>query len=436
MNPHKSSPPDGNSGNSDMQEQPQADISSDGAATRTAAASDNVHTQQTLAANVIRSQIDSLYSGDQTTTTPTQSQTELHIEPNVPAAQADTNPYHRTHTSHPQPEADQWKQYHTAWQNYYQKYYENFYTAQAAQTSAPTPTRISDESVKTKESPRHEGYFTQQPVEPVNESPEVLSNDQALLELRQKLLGRVQESAKKIRKSRHFIPILSALGVVIIFVFIQYNQIVTANVLAYVSPGSIDPQNIVVDPTTDVVVTQEPRLIIPKINVDVPVAYDIGTDNSSQMAAMANGLAHFPIAGASSHPGEIGNTVLAGHSSNDLFDGGDYKFIFAQLEKLSVGDSVYANYKGKRYTYVVTKIQVVKPDDVAALVYPTTKPVLTLLTCTPLGTALNRLLVTAEQVSPDPTAAATAPTSSGTPSSTTSIPGDNGTLFEKLFGLK
>jgi sortase A len=396
MHPDKSNPPDGNSGNSDLQGP----------------------THQASAANVIRSQIENLYDNGQTAVT-------------TGAAQTDTNPYHRTHTQHPLPEAEQWKEYHTAWQNYYQKYYENYYTAQAA--AAPTAT------ASVASSPKEDGYFSQQAaesVEPVRETPEALSNDQALYELRQKLLGRVQESAKKIRKSRHFVPIISALAVVFIFIFIQYNQVVTANVLAYVSPGSIDPQNIVVDPTSDVVVTQEPRLIIPKINVDVPVSYDIGTDNASQMAAMANGLAHFPVAGASSHPGEVGNTVLAGHSSNDLFDSGDYKFIFAQLDKLNVGDSVYANYKGKRYTYVVTKTQVVAPTDVAALVYPTTKPVLTLLTCTPLGTALNRLLVTAEQVSPDPTEAATAPAGSGTPGTTTAIPGDNGTLFEKLFGTK
>jgi sortase A len=399
MHPDKSNPPDGNSGNSDAQ----------------------APTQQASAANVIRSQIDTLYgnAGQGTTTQPVAAQADT---------QADTNPYHRTHNPHPQPEAEQWKEYHTAWQNYYQKYYENYYTAQAANNPVAVAAVAS--------SPKEDGYFAHQPAEPVRETPESLSNDQALYELRQKLLGRVQESAKNIRKSRHFIPILSALAVVIIFVVIQYNQIVTANVLAYVSPGSIDPQNIVVDPTTDVVVTQDPRLIIPKINVDVPVTYDVGTDNASQMAAMAKGLAHFPGAGASSHPGEIGNTVLAGHSSNDLFDSGDYKFIFAQLEKLAVGDSVYANYKGKRYTYVVTKTQVVKPSDVGALVYPTTKPVLTLLTCTPLGTALNRLLVTAEQVSPDPTVAATAPAGSGTASPTSSIPGDNGNLFEKLFGGK
>ena len=377
---------------------------------------EEIKTQQAAAADVIRSQIGNLYdsqAGEPATAT---------------TAQADTNPYHREHKDHPLPEAEQWKQYHTAWQNYYQKYYENYYIAKAA-----TPPVLE---VKESTPSRHEGYFAQQPIAPAHEeTPEELSNSEALFELRQKLLGRVQASAKKIRKSRHFIPIISAVAVVLVFVFIQYNQVITANVLAYVSPGSIDPQNIVVDPTTDVTVTQDPKLIIPKINVDVPVTYDIGTDNSSQMAAMANGLAHFPIAGASSHPGEVGNTVLAGHSSNDLFDTGDYKFIFAQLDKLNVGDSIYANYKGKRYTYVVTKVQVVAPTDVNALVYPTTKPVLTLITCTPLGTALNRLLVIAEQVSPDPAAAASAPAGSGTAGgSTTTIPGDNGTLFSKLFG--
>lgn len=375
---------------------------------------DDKKSQQSLAADVIRSQIGNLYeggSGEVATETPQQT---------------DPNPYHREHNPHPLPEAEQWKQYHTAWQNYYQKYYENYYAFQAAQPPALVVKESTDENTSA--------YFKDQPVEEKKEeSPEELSNNEALFELRQKLLGRVTESAKKIRKSRHFIPIISAVAVVLIFVFIQYNQVITANVLAYVSPGSIDPQNIVVDPTTDVAVTQDPKLIIPKINVDVPVAYDIGNDYNSQMAAMQNGLAWFGIPGADSHPGEVGNTVLAGHSSNDLFDSGDYKFIFAQLEKLVVGDTVYANYKGKRYTYVVTKTQVVAPTDVSALVYPTTKPVLTLLTCTPLGTATNRLLVTAEQVSPDPASAVTPPASTTT-STTTSIPGDSGTLFSKLFG--
>lgn len=357
---------------------------------------------QVAATNVIRSQISSLY-GD---------------NPVVAAQQYEEapNPYARTHVANPKPEAEQWKEYHSAWQAYYQQYYQGYYGQQAATQTAQ---------------PAQDGYFTTQPEAP--EQPENITKDEALTELRQKLLGRVQESAKKVRKSRHFVPIAAALVVVLVFVFLQYNRTIFATVNAYVSPGAINPQNIVIDPSGDTVVGPEPKLIIPKINVDVPAVYGVGNDHNSQMAAMEKGVAHFAIPGASSHPGEIGNTVLSGHSSNDLFDPGSYKFIFAQLEKLTIGDTIYANYEGKRYTYVVTKTEVVAPTEVSKLVYPTDKPMLTLITCTPLGTALNRLLVTAEQVSPDPASAQAAPTTD-TGSAEAAIPGSSPTFLERLFG--
>lgn len=163
----------------------------------------------------------------------------------------------------------------------------------------------------------------------------------------------------------------------------------------------------------------------------MPVNYDVGNDYKSQMAAMNHGLAHFAIPGASSHPGEIGNTAIAGHSSADLFANNDYKFIFVHLDKLVKGDSIYANYQGKRYTYIVTGKEVVKPNQVDKLIYETTKPVMTLITCTPVGTAESRLLVTAEQVSPDPSQSK--PSSIKAESETASIPGTPPNFFEKLF---
>jgi sortase A len=368
---------------------------------------------QSAAANVLRTQINAMFEHTHHQAARPAAHTAAPATPPV-----EESTYHRTHNPHPHPQADQWKEYHSAWQNYYQKYYENYYTHELSKATPTEPT-----------GPSH--YFANQPTD-AEQTAEELSSDQALLELRQKLLGRVQESAEKVRKSRHFIPVVAAVAVVLIFLFLQYNRVIFSNVQAYVSPGSIDPQNIVVDPSTDVVVSSEPRLIIPKINVDVPVLYDVGIDNDSQMAAMEKGVAHFPIPGANSHPGEVGNTALAGHSSNDLFDAGDYKFIFAQLEKLVPGDSIYANYQGKRYTYVVTKTETVKPQEVNKLVYPTTKPVMTLITCTPLGTALNRFLVTAEQVSPDPSSAASAPVNNS--DETAVIPGNSPTFFERLFG--
>lgn len=383
--------------------------------------------QRSATANVLRSQIDALY-GDNSV-----AQTS--------EAQESDNPYERTHADHPQPHAEQWKAYHSAWQNYYQQYYEAFYAHQEAQkqalqaTKQPVGTQQQPTAQAEAQQGTKQGYFSQQTdLEKTNED---LSKDQALYELRQKLLGRVRHQATKIRRSRHFVPIAAALTVVLVFLFLQYNRVLLATVNAYVSPGAIDRQNIVIDPSAGTAVSQDPRLIIPKINVDVPALYDVGADYNSQMAAMEKGVAHFAIPGANSHPGEVGNTVLSGHSSNDLFDPGDYKFIFAQLDKLTVGDTIYANYQGTRYTYVITKTEVVKPTQVSKLVYPTDKPVMTLITCTPLGTALNRLLVTAEQVSPDPASASAAPTGSGQDSgSNTAIPGDSPTIIERLFGAR
>lgn len=377
------------------------------------------HDDRSATANVLRSQIDSLY-GDRP------------VAHQVPAR--DENPYNRTHEEHPQPQAEQWKAYHSAWQNYYQQYYAAYYAHQQAQQQAlkgaPEP-EVKQETVQADPDPT-QGYFSART--DLEETAEDLSKDQALYELRQKLLGKVRHQAKKIRGSRHFMPIAAALVVVLVFVFLQYNRVLFAAVNAYVSPGSIDPQNIVLDPSDTTAVTQDPRLVIPKINVDVPVIYGVGADHDSQMTAMEKGVAHFAIPGASSHPGEVGNTVLSGHSSNDLFDGGDYKFIFAQLDKLSTGDTIYANYQGTRYTYVITKKEVVLPTEVNKLIYPTDKPIMTLITCTPLGTAQKRLLVTAEQVSPDPAAAAAAPAGTGETSGDTAIPGNSPTLFERLFG--
>ena len=371
----------------------------------------DIPASQAAAANIVRAQIENIYTHP--------SDQPVADEP----AQQD-NPYERTHQDNPHPVLEQWQQYHSAWQTYYQKYYEGYYThhlEQAKQTIQAEPTVVPT----TRES-----VFTHQAEQ---ERLESTTQDEALFDLRQKLLSRVSESAKKVRKSRHFVPITAAVLVVLIFAFLQYNQLLIGTVMAYVSPGNIDPQNIVIDPSNNVSVPADPLLIIPKINIDVPVLYDVGNDYNSQMAAMAKGVAQFAIPGASSHPGQVGNTVLAGHSSNDLLDGGDYKFIFAQLDKLEVGDSIYVNYHSIRYTYTVTKKQVVDPTDVSALVYKTTQPVLTLLTCTPVGTALHRLLITAEQVSPDPSASTAAPTTT-TNQATTEIPGSSPTLFERLFG--
>ncbi len=372
---------------------------------------------QQAAAQIVRDQINSIYGNEAPVqTTPIVQQAAQSAQQTLTVS----NPYERTHTPQPQPQAEQWKQYHSAWQDYYQKYYERYYAGQVHQAKQAFGSQQTSQT-------------TSEPSNTQPESPRDLTKQEALHELRDKLKQQVAESAGKMRKSRHFIPISAAALVALIFVFLQYNQVLFANVQAYVVPGNIDPQNIIVDPTVDTNIGPESKLIIPKINVEVPVAFGVGNDYNSQMKAMETGVAHFSIPGASSVPGQTGNTVLAGHSSNDAFVNGDYKFIFAQNEKLQTGDTIYVNYESKRYAYKITTKEVVMPEEVSKLVYPTDKPVLTLVSCVPLGTALKRLLITAEQVSPNPAAATTAPAAADAPKAA-SIPGSEPTFFERIFG--
>lgn len=366
------------------------------------------------AANVVRGQLQHIYSGNTSTPTP-QTTPAAQPEPAQQPIETD-NPYHRTqHNSH-HVQAEQWKQYHSAWQEYYQKYYERYYIGQVHSAKQALESRVA---VHPEPSPTPED--------------ESITPDEAMYDLRSKIRFKVKESAKKVRGSRHFVPITAALSVMLVFLFLQYNRTLFANVEAYVSPGNIDPVNIIVDPNTTVAVSPEPKLIIPKINVEVPIDFNTTPDANAQLKAMENGVAWFGIPGANSRPGQVGNTVLSGHSSNDIIDNGSYKFIFARLEQMNNGDTFYINYEGKRFAYVITKKEVVLPTEVSKLVYETDKPVVTLITCTPLGTALKRLLVTAEQVSPDPKAATEAPAGE-TSQNEAAMPGNSPTFIQRLFG--
>ncbi len=374
--------------------------------------------QRQAVSNITREQIDQIYK---------QQYVEAPVQEATSAEGTSQSPYNREHAQAHAIDQKQWQQYHSAWQEYYQKYYGHYYAS--AYQEAHSKLTAHAQSLEEKNA---NAAF--QPAGIIEEETPIDKN-QAINELRNQLLEKVQTNAKKVRKSRHFIPIISGLAVLLIFVFIQYNSNIIAFAAAYTSPGSIDPQNIIADPNLSVQVGPEPRLIIPKINVDIGVDYNATTAYESQMAAMKSSVAYFGIPGANSKPGQLGNVPLSGHSSNDFTDSGDAKFIFARLEQLQKGDIFYLNYESVRYTYTITRTTVVLPSQVNSLQVGSDKPYATLITCTPLGTAQKRLLVFAEQISPSPSDAKAAPGAAATPSSSTpQMAGKSPTLLERAFG--
>ena len=312
----------------------------------------------------------------------------------------------------PKINSESWKKYHSAWQDYYQKYYSEYYSKAArtyiekeklkqAREKAEEEEilkSLTRSSAKLKNNP-HMSLKTGKEIN-ASASENSADGDSIRDDLRRKIRKKATDNAKKSRRHRHLIPILAGVAVVLFILFLQYNRLIFAPIMAYVSPGNAPATQIdAVDPTLTQSVSADPRLIIPKLNIDVPVHFGIQLDEV--MSAMNNGVAHYRIAGASAYPGEIGNLVITGHSAGDVYSSNPYKYIFSGLERLDDGDLIYVNYNSVRYTYRVIKKEVVEPTNVAALVVQTDKPLLTLVTCTPLGTSRYRLLVTAEQISPD-----------------------------------
>ncbi len=276
--------------------------------------------------------------------------------------------------------SESWNRYHTAWQNYYQKYYSDYYS-RAAQDYI-NRERLKDEREREEE------------------KEIIVGKRNAEDKLRSFIRKKATDSAKKTRRHRKIIPILAGAFVALFILFLQYNRLIFAPIMAYVSPGNVPASEIEsVDPTVTRAISPDPKLIIPKLNVDVPVHFGITLSEVDN--AMLNGVAHYRIAGADAFPGEIGNLVITGHSAGDVYNSNPYKFIFSGLERLENGDLIYVNYESVRYTYRVFDRKTVEPTDVAALIRDEAKPMLTLVTCTPLGTSRYRLLITAEQISPD-----------------------------------
>lgn len=284
---------------------------------------------------------------------------------------------------------EEWKKYHSAWQDYYKNYYSDYYS-KAAQTYLAT---------------------------------EKMKNERA-----------ASGKLRKARNLRRAIPALIVLFIILTGLFLQYNRLIFAPIMAYIVPDGGESNSLTaVDPTISQNVSPEPRLIIPKLNIDVPVAFSIHPDDV--MEAMNHGVAQFSIPGANALPGQIGNLVISGHSAGDIYSNNQYKFIFSGLERLIPGDLIYVNYESIRYTYQVTGDKTVEPTDVAALIYDTDKPILTLITCTPLGTSRYRLLVSAEQISPSYNNAMIADDGNDAPTpADTAMPANSPSFFESIFG--
>ena len=153
-----------------------------------------------------------------------------------------------------------------------------------------------------------------------------------------------------------------------------------------------------------------PKLYIPKLALELAVDYDLEPRQPSETAAdlearfqnsLKDSVVHYPTTG---QPGQGHNVVIVGHSGGNFFTSGNpnYKFAFSRLRDLGPDDLIVANYQSRQYVYKVYKRQIVNPADVWVLSKIFRPHSLVLITCDPPGGDRNRLIVWAEQISPNP----------------------------------
>lgn len=320
-------------------------------------------------------------------------------------------------------DARSWQKYHSAWQNYYQKYYSEYYSKAAK--DYVERERLKDARVLEEE---RQVLATKKLPEETPASADSSSK------LRTKIRLKAAEEGRKSKRYRKLIPVFVGLFVVLFILFLQYNRLIFAPIMAYVSPGDSPASEIeAIDPTVTTTVSADPKLIIPKLNIEVPVSFGVSLDEV--MSAMNHGVAQYRIAGASAYPGELGNLVITGHSAGDVYSSNQYKYIFSGLDRLDAGDLIYVNYNSTRYTYQVTSKKIIDPTEVSELVLGKDKAYITLVTCYPVGTSRQRLLVFGELISPGSESSAAEDVETEDDSSDSSLPSNEPTFFENIWNF-
>lgn len=138
---------------------------------------------------------------------------------------------------------------------------------------------------------------------------------------------------------------------------------------------------------------------IDKIGIDAPMVWSKTDDDVNMLSELENGLSHFVKTAA---PGQKGNMIISGHSSNYIWAKGNYNHIFKDLNDLEAGDIVSVKVVQKNgriieYQYKVIDRFITAPND-EKIFAETPTPTLTLSTCWPLGTNLKRVIIKAELV--------------------------------------
>jgi LPXTG-site transpeptidase (sortase) family protein len=323
----------------------------------------------------------------------------------------------------------------TEWHSYYeslpdeQKHavWQEFYASQSAVTSQPKHSAAGSPQALAKN--KNQAARSRAAAQKKRAK---LADARSAKDVQEVIRDKVSAGGKLDAK-HHLQSLLFGLGlgviVIIIFLFGFFNEVIISPLI---QPSRASASTPLIVSSNSVAPTSNPEVIIPKINVEIPVNYNETSTNEADIENdLQNGVVHYPN---TSLPGQTGNAAFFGHSSNNIFNKGKYKFAFVLLHTLQQGDIFYLTYNSKVYVYKVISRTIVDPSQVGVLgPVPGQTATATLITCDPPGTSLHRLVVVGQQVSPDPSGnTETAAQSSNTNAAPVALPGNGPTLWGRF----
>ncbi len=180
-----------------------------------------------------------------------------------------------------------------------------------------------------------------------------------------------------------------------IIVIIFFSVIVFLKKQEFVENGKTYTRYIVVDQIKKKLfkktVSKEFTISIKKIDIKAPIITGVNPGNKEAYnQALKNGVVLMdgtPLPGTGS-----GNTFIFGHSS--ALEKSSYDKIFLKLNDLENNDNILINYNSKSYTYKVIDKKIVEKNDLSVL-DQTEEERVTLMTCWPIGTDKQRLIIVA-----------------------------------------
>lgn len=375
------------------------------------------------AADLIRNKLSKIYAAE-----PDLNQEEQEAEAAHPRSKHQQFMHELTHSG------KSLAQVQTEWHNYYvslpdtekhtvwQEFYASSQVAQqpTVQLPAATPTHTETLAAARTEMAAHDATAKQ-----------ARSNRRDASTIQHEI--REHARGRKLTAKQHLHSLLFGLGfgvvAVIVMLFGFFNEVFIA---PFIQPARNSTAAPLIVSTDTVAPSSTPQVIIPKINVQIPLNFDESSTNEATIENdLEGGVVHYPT---TAMPGQNGNAAFFGHSSNNIFNKGKYKFAFVLLHELVPGDTFYITKDSKVYAYKVFSKTVVDPSDVGVLnAVDGHTATATLITCDPPGTSLHRLVVVGDQISPDPSGNSNATlATAGATAAPTQLVGNGPTLWGRF----